>query len=356
MLYYIAPILFFIAFLLERGNFRKLYKFFLWFSILFVSFIACFRGNGIGTDYFQYEGFFEMGWVPSIEPIYNIINYVVKTLTGSFQLFLSVIFLLSYSLRFFAFKKLSLSLSLSLMLISGFWFLVYDMNGIRQALSLSFTVVSLYFAYKKEKILFYLFLLLAIFSHYSSIVFLPFYYLINIKMQRTAMFLLIAFTFIFSMLGVSEVLFSLIMKYGSGVISSKSSAYSNIEGYNQNAIFSFGVFHRILIFIITLLSVPKMPCDNRLKQIFLVSALINLLVFLLLSRYTLIATRGSLSYKFVECIFFSYLPFIYKDKLRQNIIAFFIFLYVILQIYITLSGSSSNDIDTTLVPYKTIFG
>lgn len=355
MPYYLLPFFAFLAFLFERNS-KRGYRFFLLLAIVSISFIACFRGVGIGTDYYQYWGFFEAGWLSHIEPVFNIISVVVNKLTGSFQIFLSVYFLLGYYLRYYVFKKMSASLAISLMVISGFWFLVYDMNGIRQGLSLSFVAIAIYFTYKQNLKYYIIFALLAALSHFSSVVFLPFYFLMKINFSRTIMFLLIALSFIINLFGVSEQLFSVIIQSAGGVFSEKSLAYSQIDGYNANALFSFGVIHRFVIFIITMSLVNRIPADARLKKIFLVAAFINFFVYLTLSRYELVATRGSLSYRFVECIFFSYLPFIYRDKFRQKIIGTIIFAYIFLQIFLTLSSSENSDVDNTLIPYISIFG
>lgn len=356
MPYYLLPIFAFFAFLFERSSFRKPYKLLLFLAIFSISFVACFRGYGIGTDYIQYLGYFEAGLLTRVEPVFNIISVTVNKITGgSYQIFISVFFLLSYFLRYFVFKKISYSLAISLMAVSGFWFLVYDMNGIRQGLSLSFVAVAIFYTYKKNLKMYFVFALLAVFSHYSSVVFLPFYFLMKINFSKTALILLISFSFLLNLFGISEYLFSLVMQYGGGVFSEKSTAYSQIDGYNSNALFSFGVLHRLAIFLITMILVNKIPADARLKKIFMVAAFINFFVYLTLSRYELIATRGSLSYRFVECIFFSYIPFIYKDKFRQNLSGFILLLYIILQIFLTLQASSSNTVDNTLIPYRTFF-
>lgn len=352
MPYYLLPILAFLTFLFDtRIRKNSAYKFFFFVFLLTISFVACFRGPGMGTDYWQYRGYYLAGWVPGYDIGFNIITYLIHLFGGSYQVFLSFFFLSALSLKLFVFKRLSYSAAISLMIISGFWFLVYDMNGIRQALSVSLIGLAAYFAYKEKFLYFFLFTLIAASVHFSSIIFLPFYFLLRTQLSRTPIFIFIAISYLINIFGLSDYIFNYL---GSGsadsIFSEKSVAYSNIDVYDVNALFSFGMIHRMLIFFITLFFVKQIPASKKLQNFFLVAAFLNIIIYIMFSRYEIIATRLSLSYRFIECIFFSYLPFITKNRLYQIIIALILLVYVLSQIYITINIPNGN-----LLPYRSIF-
>jgi hypothetical protein len=156
--------------------------------------------------------------------------------------------------------------------------------------------------------------------------------------------------FVLSLFGFSDYLFSKILGGNlNNYFVDKVSSYSDIVEYNANILLSFNSFHRLMIFLITLYGVEYIPAEKRLKTYFLTAAFMNISIFLLLSRFEVIAIRGSLSYRFIECIFFSYLPFIFKDNYVRCFVGFLIYLYVMFQVYVTIIIPDGN-----LVPYKSI--
>lgn len=351
MPYYLFPILSFFAFLFEKpGKKNLLYKVFLGLAILGVVLAVGFRSPFTGTDTPQYIGYFT-DWVPSIEPGFNILALLFRSVGANFTFFFTFYIILTVVLRYFTFNKLSKSAALSLMVTFGFWVVVYDFNGIRQGLSIAFLGLAVYHTYRQNLYKYLLFVGLAISFHYSSLVFLPFYFLVHLKLDKVGMFLIIAFIFLFNMFDLSKYIFSWFIDGSGGYFSTKTTAYSSMSEYNANALFSFGVIHRFVIFLLTLFTVDRIPADKKLKQIFLMASFLNFATYLMLSSIELIAVRGSLGFRFVECIFFSYLPFLFKNKLLQQGAGFVLLVYVLFQIAQILATPDGN-----LVPYQSVFG
>lgn len=351
MPYYLIPILTYLAFLFEKpGKKNILYKIFLGSAISMVIFMVGFRSPVTGTDTPQYIGYFSQ-WVPKIEPGFNVLALLFRTVGANFTLFFTIYIIVTLTLRYLAFKRMSHSVAISLMVTFGFWLLVYDFNGIRQGLSVAFLGLATYHTYKQNLYKYLLFVGLAISFHYSSLVFLPFYFLVHLKLDKVGMFIIIGFIFIFNLFDLSKYVFSFFMDGSGGYFSTKTSAYSSMEEYNSNALFSFGVIHRFVIFLFTLFTVEKIIADKFLQRIFLMAAFLNFATYLMLSSIELIAVRGSLGFRYIECIYFSYIPFLFKNKLLQQMAGFILLLYVLFQIAITLSSPDGN-----LVPYHSVFG
>jgi hypothetical protein len=352
MPYYLFPILAFFTFLMESQERKNdAYKFLFYFTLIAISAVACFRGVGMGTDYWQYRGYFVTGWISGYDVGFNIITWSLRALGSSVEVCFSFFFLSSLFLKIYVFKRMSYSLILSLMTSFGFWFLVYDMNGIRQGLSISVLSLAIYAAYKENLKNFVIFTIIASSIHFASIIFLPFYFILKLKIPKRMMLILIAIVFLLTLSGISDFLFS-ILSSGSGdnVFAEKTDAYSKNDAFNADALFSFGSIHRLIIFAVTLFTVHKIPADKRMKDLFMVSAFLSIVMYLLFSKIELIATRTSLPFRFVECIFFSYLPFVSKHKIGQIIIALVLLAYILLQVFLIVSVPDGN-----LVPYRSIF-
>ncbi len=356
MIYFLLPILTFFTAQLKILNIKgskTLVKLLMVSVFMFYALFVGLRGEGVGTDYYQYEGFFND---PSFtEPGFGLFMRIVKLFTSNFSVFLLLNILFTLYLRYYLFDKFSYNKAISYLMLSGFWLLVYDMNGIRQALSLGFVGIAGYFAYKENLIKFLIFAAIASLIHYSSIVFIPFYFILKVDINKRQMIFSILILYLLAIANISGVIMEAIMNSGlKGVLVGKITAYSEIDQYNRNALLSFNTFHRIFIFFVIFFTIDRIPAPEKLKKFLLMAAFLNISIFLLLSRFELIAVRGSLPFRYFELVFFSYLPYIFKQRQLKFFVLLLLLLYVCFQIFQTLNVSS--DVDNTLIPYKTIFG
>jgi len=355
MIYFILPLLSFIASslsVLKIQGTKHLHKL-LGILIVFVYFIIVgLRGEGIGTDYYQYEGFFGNPYYT--EPGFALLMIVTKAIFNNYHFFLVVLFCFNTYLRIKLFRLASKEVSISLLMMFGFWMLVYDMNGIRQGFSLSFIGWAGYYAYKKNLKLFLVFAAIATSIHYSSFLFFIFYFFVNkVNFEKKKMLFIIIFLYILALFNISGYLFSFFVNSSaSGILVDKVDAYSKMNEYNSNTVFSFNTFHRIFIFLVVFFTIDKISADKDFKKFLLMAAFLNISVFLLMSRFEIIAVRGSLPFRFFELIFFSYLPFCFKNKHTQFWVTFLLYLYICFQIFTTINVK--NDVDNTLMPYKNI--
>ncbi len=325
------------------------------YSLIYVFIVSflCFgmlRGKGIGTDYYNYH---EIFYNPdSIEPGFKFFAFIVKKIGGSFHSFIAIFFLISFSLKIYCFKRLSLFPFLSILLYLGFWLLTYDMNGIRQGMALGFVGVSLIYLEKRDLKKHLIFVLLGVLSHYSTIVFLPFYYITKTTINYKSIYTIFSVALILAILGVAEfiiVLLSGLFGIDNHLVS-RALSYGMDNTYNNNILYSFSTIHRIFIFIITCIFVNRIKANENLKNIFIWASLINITIYLLFSQFELIATRLSLYYRFTECIFLSYLPSAFSKDIYKISIGILLCIYVMWQIHSTISIPGGN-----LYPYYSIF-
>lgn len=356
-MYFLVPIYSFLAFTARfffKDKISKEVKAYIYvFSYIPVIFallyIAGLRDVTIGTDTAHYGEIFDDP--EDIEIGYRLFAEFIKYVGGNFHLFLFLFFLISFFLKLYAFRNVSSYPLLSICIYSSFWFLVYDMNGIRQGIALGFIALSYYFLIVNKSRFFYLSLLGAILFHYSALVFLPIIFIVKKKCTNFIFWIVLGIVVAFAYSGVTTfileklgVIIGVDLRLIERIIS-----YQNNESYNANILYSFSTFVRFVILFITFFFINRVHLSERTKNIFLWCALLNISVYLLFSEVEIIATRLSLYYRFYECFFLACLPNAFKGKVTKILIGFLLCLYALSQIIKTLAIPNN-----ALVPYKSI--
>ena len=357
MIYFLVPIYSFLGFAsnLLVENFSKKIKFYMYIIsyipiIFLLLYIAGLRDINIGADTSNYRDIFNNS-AESIEIGYRVVSEFMKYLGGSYNLFRFLFFASSFFLKLYAFKKVSLYPLLSICIYSSFWLLVYEMNGIRQGLALGFIALSYYFLSVNKKWYFYLSLLGGTLFHYSALIFLPIIFIIKKKCTNLIFRIVLGIVVVFAYLGVTSFILE-----GLGTIIGvdlrlikRIMSYQNNEAFNANILYSFSTFVRFLILFTTFFFINKVHLSERIKNIFLWCALLNISIYLLFSEIEIIATRLSLYYRFYECFFLACLPNAFKGKISKILIGFLLCLYALSQIIKILAIPNNS-----LIPYKSI--
>ncbi len=356
-MYFLVPIYSFLAFTARFFFTKKFSKevktyiyIFSYIPIIFaLLYIAGLRDITIGTDTAHYQDIFNNP--DDIEIGFQWFAEGIRYIGGDFHLFLFLFFFISLSLKLYAFKKVSLYPLLSICIYSSFWFLVYEMNGIRQGIALGFIALSYYYLINNKKTKFLLFMLGAILFHYSSLIFLPIIFIITKKCTKKLFLVIFSIVFLFAYIGVSSFILNMLgTTIGANVrLIERILSYQNNNLYNTNILYSFGTFVRLLLFFTTYFFIDRMKLPERTKNILLWCALLNISIYLLFSQFEIIATRLSLYYRFYECFFLACLPNAFKGKGIKILIGFLLCLYALFQIMKTLSIP-----DNGLIPYKSI--
>lgn len=307
--------------------------------------VGMLRGTGLGTDYYNYQSLFSHA-PESIEPGFLWLMQAVKMLGGGFHALLALVFALAFFTKWWTCQRMSLHPYLSLMLCLGFWFLTYDLNGIRQGLALGLIGVATYHVWQRHTLLYWVFALLAASVHYSALVYLPFIFFVGRQCTKRTLMLFAALCAGFLAFNAVEV----ILGYFGGselLVLDKIESYGQNELYNENVLYSFSTVHRILVTILIVYAVSRMKIDDRLKSIFLWAALFSMAIYLMFGRIEIVATRLSLNYRFIECFTLGCLPSLFVRRSNRTIVAFLLLVYMLMQVYTVLSIP-----DGGLVPYR----
>jgi hypothetical protein len=352
MIYYTIPIVAFLCFYAKLSDKRSISgKILLSALVLTILIVGCLR-DGVGTDWYSYHHLFANSSNADVEHGFKLIADIVKAIGGGFNFFMALFFLTAFTLKYQYFLRLSPSVALSLLLYSGFWFMTYDLNGIRQGMALAFTGLAFLFAYQRKFSMYCIAMFLAIINHVTACIFLPFYFLVNIRFSRKVFIWGVVVLFLVAMFNITDLLYEQIeiLLGDDNILVRKMQAYQSDPSYGSSILFSFTTIHRFFIFFLILFCSRFYPLPQKLSNILVISAFLNIALYLCFAKYELVATRITLYYRFAECISLAALPFIFTKKSKQVATVFLLLTYVVWQIYMTLSIPNGN-----LLPYKSIF-
>ena len=352
MYYYTLVLLSYMTFLLDNfkdrdgKNYSQLLSY-IFFTLIF--FVSSFRYE-VGSDYFGYKEIFEHD--DPIEPLFTLLIKTTKYFGGNYILFVLIIFILSFGLKLFVFHKLASKkgLFLSLMLFCSFYYIAYEMNAIRQGLAMSLTLLATYYAYTRNKIKYIFFCLLASLIHYTAFCFIPFYWLLNIRLKKVYTICVVILCVLLSLNNIFDSFIDFTSYFiGNNTIGVKILAYGTTGEDNANVLISFGTLRRLFFFGLIMYSVDKIETTERLKQIIFFGAFISIITYLLFAQIGYFSIRLSAYFRVIECIWLSYFPFIFKNRGNQWVVMIFFALYSILQV-----SSALLLEDNRLLPIRTI--
>jgi hypothetical protein len=119
------------------------------------------------------------------EPGYIVLNYIIYQLFGNqFQVLLLLVALVYVSSVSYVIYRYSEYPWFSYLLFIGFGYFTFGMSGMRQAIAMSFTLLSFVYIQKKNIYKYLLFIGIASSFHISSLIFLPSYFYNKISINK----------------------------------------------------------------------------------------------------------------------------------------------------------------------------
>ena len=163
-------------YLAEKAS--KCKDFFYWLSCIIIIIFNSIRYN-LGNDYSNYRYFFEhydFFNLFSIEPFFYSLIFLLKNIQYSYLYIFSITSFLTYFTLFLVLKKYRARF-LFITIIFSLEFLFFSNNQIAQALSFSLILLLNYFYNNNNRKGYILTVLFSMLFHFSSIIFLPFYFI-----------------------------------------------------------------------------------------------------------------------------------------------------------------------------------
>ena len=310
------------------------------------SYLSFFQNNNYIDDFFQ----------SGIEPLFALINYLVKSFTDQYWVLLLVIGGIIYSLSAPTIYKYSplpiVSLLVYLMLRKA------DIFFVRESIALAFCLFSTKFIINRKLVPFAICILLGFFFHKSIVVFIPAYYLFNLKLDpKKCVFLILILALIVIAVHdrISSSLSQAASLFGDYFLYKTENYMENDVDYGggQSAILSAlprGLFNRGVLLAMILYAVSRNK-QNEILRGFANLYIVSIIIYITLMPLSIVLSRLANAYD-IFCILA--LGYFIKSVPRKNRQFVFLLFYIYMAtrfVFGTLLGSYSAE----LLPYKTIF-
>lgn len=360
MIYYLTVLLLVIFSILHQsdlGKFGKLgVKILVVVSFIYFLFLGGLRFE-VGADWMPYKDLFNR--ILNIndinnqreEPLYLLYSYLIKVLFNNYSVFIFLTFLISFYCKFKFIRAFSPDIFLSLIIYLYTIFLIYDINGLRQGVSLGLAMISVRYIIDRNIYKFLIVLITAILFHISAIIFIPFYFLSRIKIKNSTLIISLLVVVVLS-ISLRQILknsqvFQAIIQINS---LKHYSVYTTDNNYKLDLpILSVAVFQRLFIFSMFILTYKRINVEERIKLLFRNGYFIGIVIFLIFSFSSEFAARLSFYYKAFEI---AMIPLVvYSFPKRYQIVSFLLLFtaFSIFGIYRLLSIPNGY-----LIPYNNL--
>lgn len=253
MIYYIciAVFIYLLGLIEINENRRSIKKSISFLSAIILILFAGLKING-ATDYIQYRNLFDkfetLGSLYYIELGYQFLMYLIKWLGGGFLLFYFIVAVINVSIKTTIIYKLTPIVGVALLMYFCGCFFERDNDGIRQGVSMSFCFVALYYLVKNQIRKYFIFTIIAVLFHYTSLVFFGAFLLKKIKWSSKTIILILGCSYVISI--TSLFLTQYIVSYiPIEMISKKLELYSSND-YSRELGINIGILFRTILLLL----------------------------------------------------------------------------------------------------------
>lgn len=328
-----------------RKNFYSVL--FLLVVLIVLSLFAGLRDD-IDNDYNSYLTIFELIKKPSdyfteyvtfsyLEPFYYLFPAIYKLLPFHSYVPLFVCFaFLGVGFKLLAIWKLSDNIGLAVITYFSFFFILHEMTQIRIGIASGLMLISLAMIEKKRTFLFVVTILLASCFHYTSLLFLPVYFLDSEKINKKIWIGILVVPFILYVIKIDFIQLVSILSFG--IFSDKLRTYQ--------AMFEIGQFsEKVNILNVRLLVQLTLTClflfyadflqsKNKYLILLLKLSVLSLAFFILFASLPVFAFRFQELFGVVQIILYPCIFYVFKEKyFGIFIIVFLAFLTLLFNLY-----------------------
>lgn len=357
MIYYllILAVLFVLGFLdvTDDEVFPKYKYILLACSFIFILIFAGFRFES-GYDFrpyrqiFNKSGFFTIMKESNMEPGFAALICVLKKLGFGFSALIFLMAFASISVKYKIIKEYSVYPFVSLIVYFSSNFIIQDFGQIRQGLAVGLTLYSIRYIKDKNLFKYLIIMFIAIMFHYSAVIFLPMYWMAQIKVNRKVIFSTIGLATVMFILSKSGVLDFIVLKViNQPYITYKYLAYMSGDG--GIGIFKFTLLTRVVIFIAFYMLRDKIEPKCKYYNILLMLYLLSIFMFVAFNFNEGLALRGAIYFKIVEILIIPLIIYAVKDK-----IIMFNFLMIIYMLTFKDFLFEITAYRPSFVPYKNL--
>nr|WP_315198945.1 EpsG family protein [uncultured Flavobacterium sp.] len=211
--------------------------------------------------------------------------------------------------------------------------LFIEFNLYRNSKAIVLFLLSLRYLQNKKFIPYLLINLVGVTFHYSALLFIPLYFILNKEIPRVvvwSIFIISNIVFIFHLKWINFILGDLVTFINISMVSEKMTLHSEIS---KEAVFSFGYFERILSFLLFTLFYNKLVEKNTMNRIFYNAYLFYFILILNLSEVSTFSERFSVLFVFSYWILYPNIYALIEKKQNKYIFLIVFFTFGLLRTY-----------------------
>lgn len=277
------------------------------FSLLLLILFFGLRGY-IGYDWYSYKpNFDKMVTIGELlkgntqvlysgyELGFQIYTSFIKTLTNNYFIYNFINVSVDFIILYFVIKRFSKYPILSLLLFFGIYGVALEIDMIRNAKSIMLFLLSIKYIEERKILNFGVLNILGILFHYSSIFYLPMYFILNTKWNKKFILFLFILGNIYYLSDI-RIVMRIIKEYNTFLptgIGSKLSGYFSIIPLDFPLGFSLYYFERVIMFLLCWFVSDNLK-NKKYGNIMLNSLYISIFFFLYLSEFSIVAMRFGL--------------------------------------------------------------
>ena len=277
------------------------------FSLLLLILFFGLRGY-IGYDWYSYKpNFDKMVTIGELlkgntqvlysgyELGFQIYTSFIKTLTNNYFIYNFINVSVDFIILYFVIKRFSKYPILSLLLFFSIYGVALEIDMIRNAKSIMLFLLSIKYIEERKILNFGVLNILGILFHYSSIFYLPMYFILNAKWNKKFILFLFILGNIYYLSDI-RIVMRIIKEYNTFLptgIGAKLSGYFSIIPLDFPLGFSLYYFERVIMFLLCWFVSDNLK-NKKYGNIILNSLYISIFFFLYLSEFSIVAMRFGL--------------------------------------------------------------
>ena len=320
----------------EMSNNKRMRENFFIFSLLLLILFFGLRGY-IGYDWYSYKPNFDtisgIGelikgnfkiFKSGYEMGFQLYSSIIKTFTQNYFIYNFINNSIDFIILFYVIRRYSKYPILSLFLFFGIYGVALEVDLLRNVKSIMLFLISIRYIEERKIIKFMLLNIFGMFFHYSSILYLPMYFILNIKWNKKFILFLFILGNIYYLSDI-RIVMRVIKEYNTLLpagIGARLSGYFNIIPLDFPLGFSKYYFERVVMFFLCWFG-SDIIGEKKYGNIMMNSLYISIFFFLYLSEFSIGAMRFALLFISSYWFIFSFLLEIYP-KIPVLIVAFVI--------------------------------
>lgn len=353
MIYFLVIFFLFIVSFLDLFNskFEK-YRNLVWIICLILFILHDGLRWETGTDWLNYFLYFsdrsQVAYL-KFEPLYILLNSIIKSISSNYTIFLIVHSTILYLLIFKSVKDYSKNYIFSIFCYYCLMLPYLGMN--RQIIAIAICMYSIRYVVEKDVFKFIITIIIASLFHYSALVFLIVYF-VNNQWSNRSYILLLGLSAAISLSGVLNMIpdgfFDL---FGDKL--AKAGTYLNMYKSSDLIVVVFAILRRILWVVIVLLFADYIKDKNKYYYVLFNTYFIGVCLYIIFnnSAFQFFVGRGILYFGVFEIFIIPYILTIFKRKNASQAI-FFVLISLYLVVIMTKGISNYSDL---FYPYKGVF-